>query len=145
MINNKSVSILFGIVALGLMVYFFLTTQIWVELSEYFKPEYYTKFSMLIISVMLINAAILLFRNRKGVNLALAIFGYTVVQEILFDAFNVTTLNMPIFASIVLFICAASSVWIAHTNTFNTEKLSKKGLMISLAIGAIETLFPLLL
>ena len=144
MIKRKTASILLAIVSISLLVYFLWTTQIRVEFTTYFKPEYYLKFSLLIISAMLFNAAILLFRNAKGTNLALAIFGYTVVEEILFDLIGVTAVNMPLFAYIVLFICAVPCIWIAHSNLYKTEKLSIKELMIGLVIGAFESLLPLL-
>lgn len=111
----------------------------------YFKPQYYLKFSLLIISVMLLNASFLLFKSAKGANLSLAIFGYTVLEEIMFDLLGLTTVNMPLFAYVVLFVCAVPSVWVAHSNTFKTEKLSIKGLIISLVIGALESLFPILI
>lgn len=144
MIQRKTASILLALVSIGLMVYFILTTQFRVEFETYFKPEYYLKFSLLIISAMLFNAAVVLFRNAKGVNLALAIFGYTVIQESLFDLIGVTSMNMPLFAYVLLLICALPCIWIAHSNMFNTEKLSTKGLVISLTIGALESLLPLL-
>ena len=144
MIKRKIASILLAIVSIGLVIYFLFTTQIRAEFATYFKPEYYLKFSLLIISAMLLNAAFLLFKDAKGANLALAIFGYTVVEEILFDLIGVTTVNMPWFAYIVLFVCAVPSLWIAHSNMFKTEELSLKGLIISLVIGAFESLLPLL-
>lgn len=122
-----------------------MTTELSVEFSMYFKPQYYLKFSLLIISAMLLNAAIILFRNGKGTNLALAIFGYTVIEEVLFDLIGVTAVNMPLFAYIMLFVCVLPSLWIAHSNTFNTEKLSTKGLIISLVIGTLESLFSILI
>lgn len=144
MIKRKTASVLLAIVSISLIVYFLWTTEIMVEFETYFKPEYYLKFSLLIISAMLLNAAILLFRSAKGANLALAIFGYTVVEEILFDLIGVTAVNMPLFAYIVFFVCAVPCLWIAHSNWYKTEKLSIKGLMISLGIGALESLLPLL-
>ncbi len=145
MINRKTTSVLLGIVSVSLIVYFFMITELRVELSTYFKSEYYLKFSLLIISAMLLNATLLLFRGAKGANLALAIFGYTVVEEIIFDLTGLTSVNMPLFAYIVLFVCALPCIWIAHSNTYNTEKLSIKGLAISLVIGALESLLPILL
>jgi len=142
--NRKITSVLFSIVALSLIVYFLKTTELSVEFSMYFKPEYYLKFSLLIISVMLLNAAFLLFKNARGANLSLAIFGYTILEEIMFDLIGVTAVNMPLPAYIVLFVCAVPSLWIAHSNRFKTEKLSTKGLIISLVIGALESLFPIL-
>ncbi|OEK04025.1 hypothetical protein [Roseivirga misakiensis] len=143
--KRRITSLLLSIVALSLIVYFFSTTQLSVEFSMYFKPEYYLKYSLLIISLMLINAAFLLFKNDKGANLSLAIFGYTILEEIIFDLLGITSVNMPLVAYIVLFACALPSLWIAHSNTFNTEKLSTKGLVISLAIGALESLYPILI
>ncbi len=145
MVNRKITSVLFSIVALSLIVYFFKTTELSVEFSMYFKPQYYLKFSLLIISVMLLNAAFLLFKSARGANLSLAIFGYTILEEIMFDLIGVTAVNMPLLAYIVLFVCALPSLWIAHSNTFKTEKLSTKGLIISLTIGALESLFPILI
>lgn len=144
MISRKTLSIIFGAVSIGLIVYFFSIKQFKVEFQMYFKPEFYLSFSIFIISVMLLDASISLYRNSERSNLALAIFGYTALLEILFDLIGVTPQNLPLFTYFLLLVCAIPCIWIAHTDTYETGKLSRLGLAISLAIGAIESLISIM-
>ncbi len=142
--KRKLLASLLGVTSVGLIVYFFLVTQIKVELDMYFKPEYYLQFSLLILSVALLDASFLLFRKAKRTNLSLAIYGYMVVEEILFDLIGVTSASMPLAIYVIMFACAVPCIWIAHTNTFDTTTLSTRGLIISLMIGALESLLPII-
>lgn len=143
--RRNSTATVFVLVATGLIIHFFLTNQIRVEFETYFKAEYYLKFSTVILSAALLNAGILLFRNRKQTNLAMAVFGYMILEEILFDLLGVTSSDGPLIITLILLGCALPAIWIAHTNAFQTQKLSYTGLIISLIIGAFESLLPILI
>lgn len=135
----------FILVSLFVVGYFFLTTQIKVEFETYFKPEYYLQFSMLLLAATLLNAGILLFKGSSKANLMLAIYGYMALAEMLFDLLAITVVNMPWAISLVFTIAALPAIWIAHTNAFDTKKLPLAGLIISVALGLIESLLPVFL
>lgn len=140
---GRIVAALFMMIALLLIVNFFRTTTIQVDFATYFTPAYYMQFSLLLMPVALLNAGFLLIRGSKQANLALAIFGYMAVLELFFDLVGVTSSSTPVFVVIVLLLAAGGAIYIAHTNTFSTNKLSKSGLLISLLIGVVESLIPL--
>ncbi|RKQ42857.1 hypothetical protein BXY85_3474 [Roseivirga pacifica] len=140
---GRIVAALFMMIALLLIVNFFRTTTIQVDFATYFTPAYYMQFSLLLMPMALLNAGFLLIRGSKQANLALAIFGYMAILELFFDLVGVTPSFTPVFVVIVLLLAAGSAIYIAHTNTFSTNKLSKTGLIVSLLIGVVESLIPL--
>ena len=141
--NRLFVSGVFIVLALFVIIHFLLNTEIKVEFETYFKPEYYLKFSAILIAFTLLNAGILLLKGLPKANLMLAIFGYMLVLEILFDLIGITLPNISTIATVVLLIAAIPALWIAHSNLFDTQKLSYKGLVISLLIGVVESLIPI--
>lgn len=140
--NRRWVSAVFIFLALLVIVHFLLNTQIKVEFETYFKSEYYLKFSAILIAFTLLNAGALLLKGSPKANLMLAIFGYMLVLEILFDLVGITLPNISTLATLILLLAAIPALWIAHSNLFDTQKLSYKGLVISLLIGAVESLIP---
>jgi len=130
------------ILALILGVIFFLDVQFPMGIEDYFKKEYYSQFGNLAISIELLIAGIYLFNKHAKVNFTLALFGFTVLLDVVFNLLGLFTSMMPIYARVVFICCALLSLWLAFTNTFKLGRISFIGAVISFILGnAVELFF----
>ncbi len=141
---RKLIAFSFASAGLFVICYFLLNNQISVSFETYFKPEYYLKFANVVISVVLINGAVLLYKGHDRTNFVLAVFGYMIIEEVFFDIIGVTVSYSSLLTSIVLLVFAIPALWIAHSNAFQTKPISKLALLGSVAIGTAESLLPLI-
>ncbi|APZ47863.1 hypothetical protein BW723_16875 [Polaribacter reichenbachii] len=92
-------------------------------------------FSPVVISIILLIAGILLFINPAKANLALALFGHSVVEEILFNWLEISDSQYDLFLTITFLIFGLTALYIAYTDTFSSNKLSiKKPLLVLLLV-----------
>ncbi len=140
--TRKIIALLFIILALILGVVFYLEIQFPMGLEDYFKKEYYSQFGPLAISIELLIAGIYLFNKHVKVNFTLALFGFTVLLDVVFNLLGLFTSMMPVYATILFICCALLSLWLAFSNTYNLGRISFIGAVISFILGnAVELFF----
>lgn len=123
-------------------VIFFLDISFPMELTGYFKSEYYSQFGPLAICIELFIAGIYLFIKHPKANFALALFGFTAILDPIFNLVGLFTSLVPLYAMILLVATALVSLWLAFTNAFQLGRISIIGALASLAMGtAIELFF----
>lgn len=140
--NNKIVGIVFSIVAIVFSIVFIQQIDFSIQLESYFKVRYYTQFTPVLISAILLYGGVFLIKRKPKTNFILALFGHEVLEEILFNWIGLTTSNLPIYAMVVFFGIALVSLWIAYSNAFSLKALTFKEVVYSFILGAIISLLP---
>ncbi|NER17790.1 hypothetical protein [Spongiivirga citrea] len=139
---RKFIAIIFLIVALIFGAVFYLNIGVPESIEGYFKKSYYGQFGPLSICVELLVAGYYLFKANKKANFTLALFGFTVILDILFNLTGILTSGVPVYAMVVFFCFAVVSFWIAFSNSFNLGKISFKGTIAAFVLGnAVEFFF----
>ena len=140
--TRKIIALFFIIIALVLGVIFYFKIQFPIGLEAYFKKEYYSQFGNLAISIELLIAGIYLFNKNVKVNFTLALFGFTVLLDVVFNLLGLFTSMIPVYAMVVFICCALLSLWLAFTDTFSLGRISFIGAVISFILGnAVELFF----
>ncbi len=140
--TRKIIALFFIIIALVLGVIFYFKIQFPIGLEAYFKKEYYSQFGNLAISIELLIAGIYLFNKNVKVNFTLALFGFTVLLDVVFNLLGLFTSMIPVYAMVVFICCALLSLWLAFTDTFSPGRISFIGAVISFILGnAVELFF----
>ncbi len=137
----KIIALIFIILALTLGVLFYLEIEFPVGIEAYFKKEYYTQFGPLAISIELLIAGIYLFKRHVNANFTLALFGFTVLLDSIFNMLGLFSSMLPIYAMILFICCALLSLWLAFTDTFKLGRISIIGALMSFIIGNTVELF----
>ncbi len=137
----KIIASIFIILALAYGVVSFLKIEFPVGLEAYFTKEYYSQFGPLAICVELLIAGIYLFNRNTKTNFALALFGFTVLLDIIFNVLGLFSSLLPIYAIVPFLGCALLSLWLAFTNTFKLGRISVIGALISFVLGNVVELF----
>ncbi len=158
--NRKIIATVFIILALVLGAIFFSQTEFFSGLKDYFKAEdynqidfptglkayfkaeYYTQFGPFAISVELLIAGIYLFNKHPKTNFTLALFGFTALLDLFFNAIGLFTSSVPTYAMFLFVSCALLALWLAFSNTFKLGRISFIGAFVSFILGnAIEFFF----
>ncbi len=140
--SYKIIALLFMLLALGLGAVFYMDHTYPSEISGFFKKEYYGQLGPLAICVELFIAGLYLFRKLVKANFALALFGFTVVMDAVFNLFGIFSTQLPLYAMIIFWVCALLSFWLAFTDTFKMGKISWIGAIASFILGnAVELFF----
>ncbi|WP_299214121.1 hypothetical protein [uncultured Aquimarina sp.] len=137
----KIIALIFIILALTLGVLFYLEIEFPVGIEAYLKKEYYTQFGPLAISIELLIAGIYLFKRHVNANFTLALFGFTVLLDSIFNLLGLFSSMLPIYAMILFICCALLSLWLAFTDTFKLGRISIIGALMSFIIGNTIELF----
>ena len=132
---------IFILIAAILGVIFLSKIVLPVDFSEYFKMVYYSQFGPLAISIELLIAGFYLLIGNPKSNFTLALFGFTALLDPLFNTIGLFTSIVPVYASIIFFICALASLWIAFSNAFNLGRISFIGAFGSFLLGSAVELF----
>ena len=112
------------------------------DLGWYFQIDNYNQFGPLAICVELLIAGYFLFIHHTKANFTLALFGFTVVADVLFNLTGLFTSLVPTYAIILFVICAIVSLWLAFSDTFNLGRISLLEVLGSLILGiAVEFFF----
>lgn len=109
-------------------------------LKSYFSLDYLRKITPLIINLILLYGGILLILKPLKSNTVLALFGITVLEELLFNWFGVISTNYPSSIIVIFLCCAILSVWIAYSNKINQKRLSFYEGASSLFLGTLINL-----
>ena len=137
----KIIALVFIVLALTLGVIFFLNIEFPVGIESYFKKTYYNQFGPLAISIELLMAGVYLFRKHLKANFALALFGFTVLLDTLFNVTGLFSSMLPAYAVVLFMCCGVLSLWLAFTDTFKLGRISLIGAVVSFIMGNIVELF----
>lgn len=145
---RKIIGSLFSIIAILFSAIFIMQTNLNIDLDAYFDFSFKSYFSLdylrqitpLLINLILLYGGILLIFKPSISNPVLALFGFTVIEEVLFNWFGVISTNYPTYIIVIFFCCALLSVWIAYSNKINQKRLSFKEGVSSLFIGTLINL-----
>lgn len=139
----KIVGIVFSIVAVVFSIVFILQLDFSIQLESYLKLRYYTQFTPVLISAILLYGGVLLIKRKSKTNFILAVFGHEVLEEILFNWIGLAKSNLPIYAVVVFFGIALVALWIAYFNVFSLKALTFKEIVYSFILGGIISLLPI--
>ncbi|MEP0365825.1 MAG: hypothetical protein ABJN36_10090 [Cyclobacteriaceae bacterium] len=137
---RKIIATAFTVVALITLGMFITRTEFTIQLQVWMSFNYYIQFSPYVISIMLFYSGVHLFRRNQKSNFAMAIFGYTIFEITALDWMGILSNNLSTFTTILYVCCAIVAMWVAHANPFALRKLSLKEILISVFIGALESL-----
>ncbi|MDC0007034.1 hypothetical protein OAE07_03595 [Winogradskyella sp.] len=149
MATRKIIGIVFSIIAVLFSIIFVIQSDLNIDLKEYFDFSFKSYFSLsyfnqilpLIICLILLYGGILLILKPTKSNPILAVFGFTVLEEIVFSWFGIISINFPTYIVAIFFSCALLALWIAYSDTINQKRLSLKEGISSLILGIIITAF----
>jgi len=145
MATRKIIGIIFSIIAVLSSVIFITQSDLSIDINEYFDFSLKSYFSLayfnlimpLIICLILLYGGILLILKPSKSNAVLALFGFTVLEEIIFSWFNIITIDYPTYIVSVFFCCAVLAIWIAYSNTINLKRLYFKEGVSGLMFGTL--------
>ncbi len=140
--TRKIIASLFIILALTLGVIFYFDIEFPKGLEAYFTKAYYSQFGPLAICVELLFAGMYLFKRHEKANFTLALFGFTVLLDAIFNVLGLFSSTLPIYAMVLFICCALVSLWLAFTDTFKLGRISIIGALFSFILGnAVELFF----
>ena len=146
---RKSIGIIFLIIAILFCLIFTIKSNLRVDVKDYFDLSFKSYFSLsflreitpLIICVILFYGGILLIFKPSKSNSVLSLFGFTVLEEIIFYWFNIITLDFSIYVISIFLCCALLALWIAFSSKVNLKRQSFKEGLSSLILGTLINLF----
>ncbi len=149
MAARKIIGITFSVIAVLFSIIFILHSDLSIDFKEYFdfslksyfSIEYLRLVTPLIICLILLYGGILLIVKPSKSNAVLALFGFTVLEEIVFSWFGIFPIGFPVYVVAVFFCCAVLSLWIAYSNTINLKRLSLREGVSSLILGTLINVF----
>lgn len=139
--KRKFISLLLLIIGTALSLAFLLKIEFPQGFEAYFKREYYNQFGPLAISIELLIAGYQLFIGHKKTNFSLSLFGFTALLDPFFNQIGLFNSIVPLYASIILSICALLCLWLAFANTFKLKRLPRLPAMLSVVLGVFIELF----
>lgn len=147
--TRKIIGIIFSIVAVLFSIIFITQSGLsfdikgYFDLSfkSYFSLEYLRQITPLIICLILLYGGVLLIVKPSKSNPVLALFGFTVLEEVVLNWFNIIIIDLPVVVISVFFYCALLALWIAYSNKINLKRLSLKEGVSSAILGTLFNLF----
>lgn len=145
MATRKIIGIVFSVIAILFSIMFLIQSDLNINLKEYFDYSFKSYFSLsyfnqilpLILCFILLYGGVLLIIKPIKSNPVLALFGFTVLEEIMFSWFGLISINFPIYIVILFFSSALLALWIAYSDTINQKHLSLKEGVSSLIMGTL--------
>ncbi len=145
MATRKIIGILFSVIAILFSIIFLIQSDLNINLKEYFDYSFKSYFSLsyfnqilpLILCFILLYGGVLLIIKPIKSNPVLALFGFTVLEEIVFSWFGLISINFPIYIVVIFFSTALLALWIAYSDTINQKHLSLKEGVSSLITGTL--------
>ena len=137
---RKIIGTAFSVVAFITLGIFISRTEFSIQLHSWISLKYYMQFSPYVVSIMLLYCGVYLLRRNPKANFAMAIFGYTIFEITALDWMGIVSNNLGTYTTIMFVCCAIMALWIAHANSFSLRKLSLMQILISVFIGALESL-----
>lgn len=145
MATRKIIGIAFSVIAILFSTIFLIQTDLNINLKEYFDYSFKSYFSFsylnqilpLILCFILLYGGVLLIIKPIKSNPVLALFGFTVLQEIVFSWFGLISIDFPIYIVLIFFSSALLALWIAYSDIINQKPLSIKEGISSLIMGTL--------
>ena len=145
MATRKIIGIVFSVIAILFSITFLIQSDLNINLKEYFDYSFKSYFSLsyfnqilpLILCFILLYGGVLLIIKPIKSNPVLALFGFTVLEEIVFSWFGLISIDFPIYIVAIFFSSALLALWIAYSNTINQKHLSLKEGVSSLIMGTL--------
>ena len=136
MATRKIIGILFSVIAILFSIIFLIQSDLNINLKEYFD-YYFNQILPLILCFILLYGGVLLTIKPIKSNPVLALFGFTVLEEIVFSWFGLISIDFPIYIVVIFFSIALLALWIAYSDTINQKHLSLKEGVSSLITGTL--------
>ena len=145
MATRKIIGIVFSVIAILFSIMFLIQSDLNINLKEYFDYSFKSYFSLsyfnqilpLILCFILLYGGVLLIIKPIKSNPVLALFGFTVLEEIMFSWFGLISIDFPIYIVVLFFSIALLALWIAYSDTINQKHLSLKEGVSSLIMGTL--------
>ncbi|BAO76551.1 hypothetical protein [Winogradskyella sp. PG-2] len=145
MATRKIIGIVFSVIAILFSIIFLIQSDLNINLKEYFDYSFKSYFSLsyfnqilpLILCFILLYGGVLLIIKPIKSNPVLALFGFTVLEEIVFSWFGLISIDFPIYIVVIFFSIALLALWIAYSDTINQKHLSLKEGVSSLIMGTL--------
>ena len=145
MATRKIIGIVFSVIAILFSIIFLIQSDLNINLKEYFDYSFKSYFSLsyfnqilpLILCFILLYGGVLLIIKPIKSNPVLALFGFTVLEEIVFSWFGLISIDFPIYIVVIFFSTALLALWIAYSDTINQKHLSLKEGVSSLITGTL--------
>ena len=145
MATRKIIGIVFSVIGILFSIIFLIQSDLHINLKEYFDYSFKSYFSLsyfnqilpLILCFILLYGGVLLIIKPIKSNPVLALFGFTVLEEIVFSWFGLISIDFPIYIVVLFFSIALLALWIAYSDTINQKHLSLKEGVSSLIMGTL--------
>lgn len=145
MATRKIIGIVFSVIGILFSIIFLIQSDLHINLKEYFDYSFKSYFSLsyfnqilpLILCFILLYGGVLLIIKPIKSNPVLALFGFTVLEEIMFSWFGLISIDFPIYIVVLFFSIALLALWIAYSDTINQKHLSLKEGVSSLIMGTL--------
>ncbi len=145
MATRKIIGIVFSVIAILFSITFLIQSDLNINIKEYFDYSFKSYFSLsyfnqilpLILCFILLYGGVLLIIKPIKSNPVLALFGFTVLEEIVFSWFGLISIDFPIYIVAIFFSSALLALWIAYSDTINQKHLSLKEGVSSLIMGTL--------
>lgn len=149
MVTRKIIGTGFSLIGMLLGIIFVKQSDLNFDLIEYFDFSFKSYFSLSYFSqilpivncVILLYGGILLIMKPTRSNPVLALFGFTIMEEIAFHWLGLISITFPTYIIIVFFCSAVIALWIAYSDKINQEKLSLKEGISGLLLGTVINAF----
>jgi hypothetical protein len=118
---RKIIGIVFSLIAILFGTIFVLQSDLNLDLKGYFDFSFKTYFSLaylkqvtpLIVNLTLLYGGILLLVKPSKSNQALALFGFTVLEEVMFHWLGIIPVDFSFYVVAIFLCCALLALWIA--------------------------------
>lgn len=145
MATRKIIGIIFSFIAVLFSIIFIIESDININLKEYFdyslksyfSLSYFNKILPLSFCLILLYGSILLVFKPKKSNAILALFGFTILEQVVCNWFGLISINYPTYIVILFSSIALLALWIAYSGTINKKHLSLREGIYSLIFGTL--------
>lgn len=139
--KRKTIALLLFIIGIALSMSFLMKIEFPQGFESYFKRAYYNQYGPLAISVELLIASYYLFIGHKKTNFTLALFGFTALLDPIFNQIGLFNSIVPLYGTIILFICGLFCLWLAFANIYILKRLSILAAVSSAVLSVSVELF----
>ncbi len=110
------------------------------SLKSYFSLEFIWKITPLLICAILLYGGLLLIFKPSKSNLVLALFGFTVLEELFFSSLGIISIDFPYYLTSLFMCIALFALYIAYSSKVNLHRISFKDGLGSLVMGTLINL-----
>ena len=138
----KTLGILFLVAGTAFSVSFYDQVHISLDMSIWFKPQYYTQFIPLFIAVTSVIAGLFVLYGYQHCNIYLVLFGHAAVEDVLFNWLGWSTTNQTT-TSITFFLpLGVLALVLGYINSLDKKPISMLEAMAGLFFTTILIMSP---